>query len=82
MTLPLYSADLVEMLKLTSVVGYVGIMDLTYSLEVIRSRTYEAAFPLALETLLYVFLAYSVTMIFRAASARIDPVQKKRRIRL
>ncbi|MCL2010636.1 MAG: ABC transporter substrate-binding protein/permease, partial [Synergistaceae bacterium] len=82
MTLPLYSADLVEMLKLTSVVGYVGIMDLTYSLEVIRSRTYEAAFPLVLETLLYIFLTSSVTMIFRAASARIDPAQKERKIRL
>ena len=76
MTLPLYSADLVEMLKLTSVVGYVGIMDLTYSLEVIRSRTYEAVFPLALETLLYIFLTSSVTRIFRAVSER------DRRIRL
>ncbi|MCL2010471.1 MAG: ABC transporter substrate-binding protein/permease [Synergistaceae bacterium] len=81
MTLPLYSADLVEMLKLTSVVGYVGIMDLTYSLEIIRSRTYEAVFPLALETLLYIFLTSSVTRIFRVVSARIDPAQKMQKER-
>jgi polar amino acid transport system substrate-binding protein len=82
LSLPLYRADLVEMLKLTSVVGYVGVMDLTYALEVIRSRTYEAVFPLFLETVIYIILTSLLTRLFRGLSLRIDPLQKKREIRL
>ena len=34
------------MLKMTSIVGYIAIQDLTKMSDIIRSRTYEAFFPL------------------------------------
>jgi polar amino acid transport system substrate-binding protein len=82
LSLPVYCADMVEMLKLTSVVGYVGVMDLTYAVEIIRSRTYEASFPLLLETVLYIILTTILTRLFMILSAKIDPLKKARRIRL
>ena len=44
--LPLYKGEFVSMLKLTSIVGYISIEDLTKAGDIIRSRTYEAFFPL------------------------------------
>jgi len=80
--LPIYCANLVEMIKLTAVVGYVGVMDLTYSVEVIRSRTYESIFPLLLEMVIYIIITSFVAGIFRLILKKIDPVQKSRRIRI
>ena len=82
LALPIYCANLVEMIKLTAVVGYVGVMDLTYSVEIIRSRTYESIFPLLLEMVIYIIITTLVAGIFRLLLRKIDPMQKERRIRL
>lgn len=51
--LPIYRVEFVSMLKLTSIVGYISIVDLTKAGDIIRSRTYEAFFPLIATAVVY-----------------------------
>ena len=55
--MPLYKGELSAMLKLTSIVGYISIEDLTKAGDIIRSRTYEAFFPLLATAVLYFALS-------------------------
>ena len=41
-----YTDEVVELIKVTSVVGYIAVSDLTKVDDIIRSNTYEAVFPL------------------------------------
>lgn len=50
---PVYRSELITMVKTTSIVGYIGVQDLTRAGDLIRSRTFEAFFPLLLVALLY-----------------------------
>ncbi len=49
----LYSGQLTSLIKGTSVVGYVAITDLTKVSDIIRSRTFQAFFPLVSTALIY-----------------------------
>lgn len=51
--LPVYRSEFITMVKTTSVVGYIGVQDLTRAGDIIRSRTFEAFFPLLVVALLY-----------------------------
>ena len=46
------------MVKMTSVVGYIAILDLTKASDIIRSRTYEAFFPLVTTAIIYFLIAW------------------------
>jgi hypothetical protein len=63
----------VSLLKSTSVVGYIAIQDLTKMSDIIRSRTYEAFFPLIATALIYFALAWIITMAVRLLIKRVDP---------
>ena len=54
--LPAYQGEIVSLLKATAVVGYIAIQDLTKMGDVVRSRTYEAFFPLIAVTIIYFVL--------------------------
>lgn len=56
--LPQFKGEAVSLIKNTSVVGYVAIQDLTRACDMIRSRTFEAFFPLIFITLIYFLLAW------------------------
>ena len=45
------------MLKSTAIVGYIAILDLTKMSDIVRSRTYEAFFPLIVTALIYFAIA-------------------------
>ena len=44
--LPPYSGQFIATVKMTAVAGYISVIDLTKASDIIRSRTYEAFFPL------------------------------------
>ena len=54
--LPLYTNNVISLLKETSVVGYIAAMDLTKMGDLVRSRTYEAFFSLIAVTIIYFVL--------------------------
>jgi polar amino acid transport system substrate-binding protein len=71
---PVYKSEFISMFKMTSIVGYVAIMDLTKAGDIIRSRTYDAFFPLIFVALVYLLTAS--LMIFLLDS--IDKATNKR----
>ncbi len=61
--MPSYSAEIVSLLKATAVVGYITVLDLTKMGDIVRSRTYEAFFPLIAVTVIYFILGGILTRI-------------------
>lgn len=58
--LPVYKGEVVSLLKGTSIVGYVAIVDMTKASDMIRSRTFDAFFPLLVVALLYFLIAWLI----------------------
>ncbi len=58
--LPVYKGELISMLKMTSVVGYIAVVDLTKASDIIRSRTFDAFFPLLLVAAVYFLIAWLI----------------------
>jgi len=56
--LPVYKGEAVSLFKNTSIVGYIAIQDLTKASDLIRSRTFDAFFPLIVITIIYFILAW------------------------
>lgn len=54
--LPALGNEIIVLLKETSISGYVGIRDLTRAGDLVRSRTYEAVFPLFTVAAVYLLL--------------------------
>jgi len=75
--LPVFQGEFISLVKMTSVVGYIAIQDLTKAGDIIRSRTYEAFFPLIAIAIVYFAIAWLLTRVLVALQNRFDP--KKRR---
>jgi polar amino acid transport system substrate-binding protein len=71
---PVYMSEFISLFKMTSVVGYIAIVDLTKAGDIIRSRTYDAFFPLILVALIYLLTAtlliYILNLINRKTNKR------------
>ncbi len=78
--LPVYRGEFVSMLKLTSVVGYISIQDLTKAADIIRSRTYEAFFPLIVTAVIYLLIAVLINFVVGRIEITIDPHHGKRKL--
>ena len=74
--LPPYSGQLIATVKMTSVAGYISVIDLTKASDIIRSRTYEAFFPLLFTSVVYFLLCILLISLLRAAEKRIHPQQR------
>ena len=57
--IPVYKNEVVTLIKLTSIAGYISIMDLTKASDIIRNRTYEAFFPLIITAIIYFIITPS-----------------------
>lgn len=79
--LPVFRGEFISLVKMTSVVGYITVMDLTRVSDIIRSRTYETFFPLITTALIYFLLAWLLTSALSALEKRIDPKRKKRELK-
>ncbi|MEG0826486.1 MAG: amino acid ABC transporter permease [Bacilli bacterium] len=51
--IPVFKNEVVSLIKLTSICGFISIMDVTKAGDIIRNRTYEAFFPLIMVAILY-----------------------------
>lgn len=74
--LPTYKSEIVSLIKATAVVGYIAVQDLTKIGDIIRSRTFEAFFPLIVIAIFYFIMAAILTTIVKAIDFKMDP--KKR----
>ena len=63
MYLPILKSQFIMLLKETSVVGYITVLDLTRSGDLIRSRTMEAFFPLVAIAVIYFLLTLLLTKL-------------------
>ena len=77
-SLPVFKGEFISMLKSTSVVGYIAIQDLTKMSDIIRSRTYEAFFPLIATALIYFAIAYVMTFLLSLVELKVDPKLRAR----
>ena len=76
--LPIYKGEFVSMVKMTSVVGYIAIQDLTKMSDIIRSRTFEAFFPLFMTASLYFAITWLFIFALGKIERHIDPKRRKR----
>jgi polar amino acid transport system substrate-binding protein len=74
--MPAYKAQITALIKATAIVGYVAVQDLTKVGDLIRSRTYEAFFPLIAVAVIYYILAAILTRIVNKIEIRMDPRQR------
>ncbi len=56
--LPVYKGEFISLVKMTSIVGYIAVQDLTRASDIIRSRTFDAFFPLVMVAILYFFISW------------------------
>ena len=75
--LPAYSGQIISTVKLTSVAGYISVMDLTRASDIIRSRTYDAFPPLIVTTLIYFLLCALLTALLRRVEKRLTPSRRR-----
>ena len=68
--IPLLQGQTVALLKGTAVVGYIAVQDLTKMGDIIRSRTYEAFFPLIATALIYLMMAWVIGSLFEHVRKR------------
>lgn len=69
--LPALGNEFIVLVKETSVAGYVAIQDLTYVGNLIRSRTYEAFFPLIAVALIYLIIVLILTFLLKKLERRL-----------
>ena len=79
--MPVYKGEIVSLLKETAIVGYIAIEDLTKMSDIIRSRTYDAFFPLIMTTIIYLIVAYGLIFLMTFLERRTDPKLRPRRLK-
>ena len=74
--MPAYKAEVVALIKATAIVGYIAVQDLTKMGDIVRSRTYEAFFPLIAVAVIYFVLAGILNIIAGIVHNRIRPEKR------
>ena len=72
-----YRGEIVSLLKATAIVGYIAVQDLTKMGDIVRSRTYEAFFPLIAVTVLYFVLEALLGFAAGRIGLGFDPKRRK-----
>ena len=68
--MPVYQGEVVSLLKGTSVVGFIAVTDLTRASDLIRSRTFEAFFPLIVTAIIYFIIAWLIGLLLTSLVKR------------
>jgi len=76
--MPIYKNDVVDLIKETSIVGYIAVMDLTKMSDLVRSRTYEAFFALIASAIIYFLIEGLFTFIISRVQIAIDPHRRSK----
>ncbi len=74
--LPAYQGEIVGLIKATAIVGYIAVQDLTKMGDIVRSRTYEAFFPLIAITVIYFVLEGLFGFAVSRIRVGIDPKRR------
>ncbi|MGE5496723.1 MAG: ABC transporter permease subunit [Syntrophothermus sp.] len=75
--LPVYKGEIISLVKMTSIVGYIAVQDLTKASDIIRSRTFDAFFPLIMVAILYFFISWLLMLLLGYVERRTDPRTKR-----
>ena len=68
---PSYTQEFIVLIKETAIAGYIALEDLTKKGDVIRSRTFDAWFPLITVAIVYLILTTTLEIIFGRAERRL-----------
>ena len=71
--LPVFKGEVISVVKMTSVVGYIAVQDLTKAADIIRSRTFDAYVPLLTTAVIYLALAWLIAHLLDRIEWRITP---------
>ncbi len=74
--MPMYKSEIVSLIKATAVVGYIAVQDLTKMGDIVRSRTYEAFFPLVAVAVIYFVISAILTAIVSRITLSVDPEKR------
>ena len=77
--LPVYKGEFISLVKMTSIVGYIAVEDLAKAGDIIRSRTFDAFFPLLVVAALYLLIGWMLLTVLQALERRLDPFERRRR---
>ena len=75
--LPVYKGEFISLVKMTSIVGYIAVQDLTKASDIIRSRTFDAFFPLIMAAVLYLIISWLLTWALGYVEVSVDPKRKR-----
>ncbi len=76
--MPAYKGQISALVKATAIVGYVAVQDLTKMGDIVRSRTYDAFFPLIAVAVIYFLLAAALTFLVGRIGPRGGDGNRKR----
>lgn len=77
--MPSFQGEIISLIKATSIVGYIAVQDLTKIGDLIRSRTYEAFFPLIAVTVIYFLLEGILRFGMNRIDGKLNTRSKRRR---
>ena len=75
--IPTYKGNITALLKATAVVGYIAVQDLTKMADIVRSRTYEAFFPLIAVAVIYFILAGLLNAVVDRIEPKLNPRMRR-----
>lgn len=75
--IPIYKGQMITLVKSTSIIGYVAVVDLTKAGDLIRSRTFDAFFPLLLVAAVYLLLTLVLGALLDLLERRITPKSRQ-----
>ena len=76
--MPSYRSEVTALVKATAIVGYIAVQDVTKMGDIVRSRTYEAFFPLIAVAVIYFIMAGSLNFLIDRIQVYLDPKRRKR----
>ena len=68
--MPVYQGEIVCLLKETSIVGFIAVADMTRASDLIRSRTFDAFFPLIVTAIIYFLMTRLIVLLFQSLVGR------------
>jgi len=76
--IPIYKNEVVDLIKETSIVGYIAVIDLTKVSDLVRSRTYEAFFALIAIAIVYFLIEGLFSFVIGLIEKKIDPRRRSK----
>ena len=75
--LPALGNELIALLKETSIVGYIAVVDLTKAAALVRARTFDAFVPLLFVALAYLFMVFILSLIQQFIEKRLQASDRR-----